>query len=200
MKSLILLVLALVTFNARADVAYEWNSVNGATPYNISFELIFSDQVAADGHIKLNIPQYSAADPSAGLTMLHYQAPNPAVNILFKPTQQSIGIWSVLDLDLALLDDGTLSGSIYANNNESHITMKSVGNLFTVTSANSDRGDLKAGCGVFENCAGATGKFVLAPDYRTVQAQEITESVPEPATLALTGFGMVFLIGRRRRS
>lgn len=197
MKTLLASLIAALSFHAacHADVMYEWQGNDDATPYNIAMRMVFTDDAVASG--SASVTGYGALPPDSPLLQFYYQMPNAASPMSFAPSP--VPVWSdnVFSMNVTFLDDGTLSGSLYANDTTSHIQLASSGALFTVVSANSDAGMTGAGCAPWGNCAGATGTFrrvgMAAPE-------DVTE-VPEPGSLALFGLGLLAAarVGRRSR-
>jgi hypothetical protein len=197
MKTLLASLIAALSFHAasHADVIYEWQGNEDATPYNIAMRMVFTDDAVASGSAR--VTGYGALPPDSALLLFSYQMPNAASPMSFAPSP--VPVWSdnVFSMNVTFLDDGTLSGSLYANDTVSHIRLASSGNLFTVVSANSDAGMIGAGCALWTDCAGATGVFRRVG----MAAAEADAEVPEPGSLALFGLGLLAAArsSRRRR-
>jgi hypothetical protein len=197
MKTLLASLIAALSFHTagHADVMYEWQGNEDATPYNIAMRMVFTDGAVASG--SASVTGYGALPPDSPLLLFYYQMPNAASPVSFAPSP--VPVWSdnVFSMNVTFLADGTLSGSLYANDTASHIRLASSGNLFTVVSANSDAGMTGAGCAPGSNCAGATGTFRRVG----TAAPEAVAEVPEPGSLALFGLGLLAAarVGRRSR-
>jgi hypothetical protein len=187
MKTLLASLIAALSFHAasHADVIYEWQGNEDATPYNITMQMVFTDEAVASG--SASVTGYGALPPNSPLLLFYYQMPNAASPISFAPSPFPVWSDSMLSMNVTFLNDGTLSGSLYANDTASHIRLASSGNLFTVVSANSDAGMTGAGCAPWTDCAGATGIFRRVG----MVAPEAVAEVPEPGSLALFGLGLL---------
>jgi len=184
MKKLIACAIAALSFhaNSQANVVYEWQGNNDATPYNIKMRMEFSDGAFDAGRLTLKMRE-NDFDPEAGLVNFYYKAPGKPRPITYA-RDHAFGEGDLLEMDIVFLDDLTLSGSFKAFNFESHIFMASANNLFTVTYANSDATMIDAGCAPSSNCAGGTGVF---------------RQVPEPGSTALMSLGLLG-VARHARS
>jgi hypothetical protein len=194
MRNLLALLLACTTLSARADIIYDWVGNNDAAPYNISLKLVFTDDAFADGGVDFNVigGWYSPRLTDPGLVSLLYVAPGPMLPVSFQPSQVPMGFYHSLRMHLTVNETGALSGNFYANNDESHIMMDGEDGLFRVTSSNSDRSMIWAGCpDTSKDCNGATGRFVRQEDGG--------QQLPEPMTLGLTALGLLGMCYSRRR-
>lgn len=188
LKKLIVCAVAALSIHAssQANVIYEWQGNNDATPYNITLRMEFTDAAVESGALHLRAREYEF-HPETGLVSFYYAFPGWAQPLTYAPHEQPFAVGDLLQMDIVFRDDLTLSGSFKAIGIESHIFMDSVGSLFTVTDANSDATMIGAGCTPWMSCAGATGVF---------------RQVPEPGSVALVGLGLLGLarqVRARRR-
>lgn len=184
---------------ASAGVIYEWRSANLEAPYGISLRMEFDEQAVRAGSLVFDVEQdYMAAPrPDSGLLSFSYSFPGAHDAITYRPREEGFAYgWGMMNLDLIFGGDGSLSGYIHANNSSSHFVMQSQGGLFTVLDSNSDMGMPGAGCEWGMSCNGATGYIRQATQLAPlVQIQE----VPEPASIALIGAGLIGVLAGRRR-
>ncbi|MFC3459133.1 PEP-CTERM sorting domain-containing protein [Massilia haematophila] len=187
--------LSLLPLCSQAGVIYQWQATNDETPYGITLELEFDEATVQAGTLNYYFEHFNDDLPPPGLLNLRYTFPGPYG---VQWSLQDGGFESQLgyiDLQLSFGADGFLSGSIYLNDSESHLYMESVGRTFTIVDANSDYEMIEAGCPWHrpEPCAGATG-------YLAREGAELPAEVPEPATLALFGAGLLAAARLRRKT
>lgn len=188
--------LCLLPLCSQAGIMYQWTATNNATPWGITLDMEFDKRTVKSGQFKLDL-YYDLWDghgtvPKQGILGLRYSFPGLGSTMTYSSTNQGFSFGrGYLQLDLQFVDGGYLTGSIYANDSNSHIYMTSVGNSFQVKDANSDQGMPGAGCGWQEippmPCAGATG-FIRR-----------VNKVPEPGSVAVLILGAIALAGTRRR-
>jgi hypothetical protein len=196
-----LLLAAALALPAQAAVTYSWQQVSASTsmPTGLNLELAFSEEAVAAGTLSLNIRNECdigppCIDPQSSLLSLRYWFDDPYVSgqhnlIDYGYRTPPRNYYDRIVMDLTFLSGGLLGGSIFASDGNSDFRMVSQGALFSVIDANSDE---PLGCGVlYPQCSGASGMLMAA-------AQEAVE-VPEPATGAIVGLGLVAAWFARRR-
>jgi hypothetical protein len=196
-----LLLAAALALPAQAAVTYSWQQVSASTsmPTGLNLELAFSEEAVAAGTLSLNIRNECdigppCIDPQSSLLSLRYWFDDPYVSgqhnlIDYGYRTPPRNYYDRIVMDLTFLSGGLLGGSIFASDGNSDFRMVSQGALFSVIDANSDE---PFGCGVqYPQCNGASGMLMTA-------AQEAVE-VPEPATGAIVGLGLVAAWFARRR-
>lgn len=199
--TVLLLAAAALALPAQAAVTYSWQQVSASTsmPTGLNLELAFSEEAVAAGTLSLNIRNECdigppCIDPQSSLLSLRYWFDDPYISgqhnlIDYGYRTPPRSYYDRVVVDLTFLSGGLLGGSIFASDGNSDFRMVSQGALFSVTDANSDE---PFGCGVqYPQCSGATGMLMAA-------AQEAVE-VPEPATCAIVGLGLVAAWFARRR-
>lgn len=192
---------ATLALPVQAAVTYSWQQVSAssAMPTGLNLELAFSEEAVAAGTLYLNIRNECdigppCLDPQSSLLSLRYWFDHPTVSgqhnlIDYDYLTPPRNYYDRIVMDLTFLPGGLLGGSIFASDGNSDFRMSSQGALFYVIDANSDE---PFGCGLqYPNCSGATGMLV-APAREAV-------AVPEPATGAIVGLGLVAAWCARRR-
>lgn len=181
---------------ANAGVWYQWHATNNAAPHGISLLLEFDHAAIQNGAFQMQIDidnNNYATDtifPQSGLLSLRYSTGTGGA-IHWNPRE---GITSpgpvLLNMSVTFNPGNHLTGHIYAHNFDSQFGMATgiAGSPhFTIYEAESDAG--MNGCGwTAPNdvpCSGATGQI---------------RRIPEPASTALLGLGVLGMLVTRRRS
>jgi len=198
---IVALLAATLTLPVQAAVTYSWQQVSAssAMPTGLNLELAFSEEAVAAGALSVNIRNECdigppCLDPQSSLLSLRYWFDHPTVSgqhnlIDYGYLTPPRNYYDRIVMDLTFLPGGLLGGSIFASDGNSDFRMASQGALFYVIDANSDE---PFGCGLqYPNCSGASGMLVAA-------AREAI-AVPEPATGAIVGLGLVAAWYARRR-
>lgn len=196
-----LLLAAALAMPAQAAVTYSWQQVSASSsmPTGLNLELAFSDEAVTAGRLSLDIHNECdigppCLDPQSSLLSLRYWFDDPYIGgqhnlIDYDYRTLPRNYYDYIVMDLTFLAGGLLGGSIFASDGNSDFQMVSEGALFSVVAAHSDE---PFGCGwQYPDCSGASGMLVAA-------AQETIE-VPEPATGAIVGLGLVAAWFARRR-
>jgi hypothetical protein len=206
-KILCLAATALFTHAASADVVYTWQQVDhsASMPDGLHLELAFTDAAVARGELALNVENqcmngvceeqqdsllslrywYAGADGAQQWNLIDYR---------YRDEMQA-GLQR-LSMTLQFLADGSLSGTIMANDGYSDFTMQSEGAVFSMLWAHSDQPD---GCGfAYASCEGERGELRSSTP---ALAQPQGQPLPEPGSLAmLAAGGLAGWFARRRRS
>ena len=198
---IVALLAATLALPAQAAITYSWQQVSASSsmPTGLNLELAFSDEAVAAGSLYLNIRNECdigppCLDPQSSLLSLRYWFDHPTVSgqhnlIDYGYRTPPRNYYDRIVMDVTFLAGGLLGGSIFASDGNSDFRMVSQGALFSVTDANSDE---PFGCGLqYPDCSGASGMLMAA-------APEAIE-VPEPATGAIVGLGLVAAWWARRR-
>jgi hypothetical protein len=183
--------------DAQASVLYTWHQTAASEnmPTGMNLEMVFSDAAVKQGKLKLDVETscYNdlCIDPQNSLLSLKfwYQqdngdgtfSRNNYINYHYR-SYPHYGA-DMVRLNLDFLSNGMLSGSILANDTNTHIIMESVGSSFEMIDMRSDVGP----CGDMDvYCYGEVG--------------ELRVEVPEPSSAAIAGLGLLAAwFGRRRR-
>lgn len=187
--------LALLPLCSQAGVIYQWQATNDETPYGISLELEFDEATVQGGTLNYYFEHFHDERPPAGLLNLRYTFPGPygvQWSLQDGGFKTELGF---IELQLSFEEDGFLRGYLNLNDGETHLWMESTGRTFTIIDTNSDYEMVDAGCPWHrpEPCGGATGFIVR-------DGVEIPGEVPEPATLALFGAGLLAAARLRRKA
>jgi len=180
---------------ATAGVWYKWHATNDIAPRGISLLLEFDRAVVRSGtfQMRIDVDDNAFRDtvfPQSGLLGFYYGTGTEG-EITWKPRK---GITDpgplILDMDIRFGPGRHLTGGIYAHNYNSQFGMSTGfmgGPNFTIYEAESDAG--MKGCGWASEegrpCFGATGQI---------------RQIPEPASIALVGLGVLGAALSRRRS
>lgn len=196
-----LLLAAALALPAQAAVTYSWQQVSASSsmPTGLNLELAFSEEAITAGALYLDIRNDChigppCLDPQLSLLSLRYWFDDPDIRgqhnlIDYDYRTPPRNYYDRIIMDLTFLPGGLLGGSIFASDGNSDFQMASQGALFSVMAANSDE---PFGCGwQYPDCSGASGMLMTA-------AQEAI-AVPEPATGAIIGLGLVTAWFARRR-
>jgi hypothetical protein len=196
-KYLLAAALCALPMLAHAGIVYEWTSTNYSLPQGMTMRLEFDKKTVTSGSFNIDLAydhgQGYGTIPKRGLLALFVTLPGVRNDIDYssKGGRGYTFPFGYLDMNLTFTSDGFLMGSIYANDQNSHIRLTSVGRDFTVIDANSDE-VVWGGCQPDEDtgrrppCSGATGYI-----------QRVAE-VPEPGSIALLVLGAAGLVGTRR--
>lgn len=207
MKRLIACAVAALSMQAsHADVIYEWNSAQDATPKDVAMRLVFADEVVRQGSYSYQFSTAYRGDYPllTGLKEISFHATG-GTDMAFAPEQYFPAPWTTIQLDLELrfLADGQLAGNIYFNDASSDVAMRSDGGLFSITGMHSDFTPDGRGisCDGIEQCSWSTGTLQRV-DIGTDAGSSADTEVPEPGSLALVGLGLLGMArlarGRRR--
>ena len=186
-----------LTQTAQAGVLYTWHqsaaSESMAGPMHL--EMVFSDAAVKAGNLKLDFEAACYLDqciyPQNSLLSLKFWLNedngdgtfNQLNHIDFHHRRYPQYGSDSIKLDVNFLPNGMLSGSILANDTNSHFIMESIGTAFQMLDTRSDAGP----CGQLDvSCYGELG--------------ELRVQVPEPSSAAIAGLGLLAAwFGRRRR-
>lgn len=201
----LLLAAALMAQSAQAGVLYTWQQVQPSTvmPANVNLEMVFSDKAIASGHVSLDFQngcysdEASCFDPQSSLLSLRYwfewTSPSGATikyNLIQFDHRVLPRYWSdTVKMDISFLDGGLLSGNIFVSDTNTDFQMDSNGSLFNLVTTNSDEGS-PCGLSTRPDCGGELG---------LLRATANVAEVPEPATPAIAGLGLLAAWFARRR-
>lgn len=200
MKKLLAFALAALSIHAssQADVIYEWNSIGNTTPKDISMKLVFGDELIGQDSYAYTLHAGWPFNDShyTGLKEISFSATGARPMSLF-PGQQVEAPYLDLVLNLQFLAGGQLGGSIYFNDSQSDVRLASTDGVFSVLAMHSDANPDGSGisCDGVANCAWSTGTLNRLDSANQLESR----AVPEPASVALVGLGLLGIASLRRR-
>lgn len=195
---------AMLASPAEAGVVYTWQQVKASDTMQtgLHLELVFSDKAVASGSVSLDFrndcyggpPCYHPQDSLLSLRYWYEQrmwdGSVQEFNLIQFGHRDQPRFWGDhIQMNIAFLTGGTLSGGILANDGNTDFLMQSDGNLFELLRTSSDEGN-PCGTEYPDICGGESG-LLLATD--------VVREVPEPSGVLLTGLGLLAAWFARRR-
>jgi hypothetical protein len=193
MKQLLAVAVAALSIHtsSHADVMYTWSSAANGTPVDVSMTLVFSDDAVAQGALSYHVNPMQTTSSVSGLKYFWFGADN-LYRTTYDPTKSLFaGGTGYLDLNLQFNPAGYLTGRIYANDQNSDVTLASnTAGLFTISAMHSDQDPMgtRISCDGKPGCTWSSGAL-----ERVTMMQAAASQVPEPGSLALIGLGMLGL-------